>query len=330
MKSEIKIDDGLIVRYLAGEATPEEALALDDWLENPANKSYFLELQNTWNASFPGKFPRSISLESAWNSVNEKKGNVRMDSFPARRILAQKTFYKIAAAVLLLVTFAVFFYVRQHEEYSTEITLASGDSLQNITLSDRSSVVLNRSSIIRYPKTFGNPRELTVLEGEAFFRVSPDAANPFFIHTGYATIKVIGTTFNVVVKSTAFEVSVETGKVLVYTPTDSVFLEPDQAATLTAGSPSFMIKDSNQNTWAYATHKYTFNNTPLHEVFGYVESAQHCAIRMVNPDIGNCKLTATFESVSTEYMLTLITEALNLSVTKNDDRTFTVEGEGCR
>jgi transmembrane sensor len=132
-----------------------------------------------------------------------------------------------------------------------------------------------------------------------------------------------------VVSPSAFEVSVETGKVLVSTPTDSVFLEPGQAATLVAGAPSFMIKDSNQNTWAYATHKYTFNNTPLLEVFGYLESAQNCAIRMKNPDIGNCKLTATFESVSTEYMLTLITEALNLSVTKDDDRTFTVEGEGC-
>jgi ferric-dicitrate binding protein FerR (iron transport regulator) len=72
-----------------------------------------------------------------------------------------------------------------------------------------------------------------------------------------------------------------------------------------------------------------FNNTPLREVFGYVEKAQHCIINVDNSRIENCKLTATFEQVSTDYMLNLIAEALNLSVTKNDERSFTVEGEGC-
>jgi hypothetical protein len=64
-------------------------------------------------------------------------------------------------------------------------------------------------------------------------------------------------------------------------------------------------------------------------VFNYVEKAQHCEIHLENSRIENCRLTATFESVSTDYMLNLIAEALNLSVTKNDDSTFTVGGEGC-
>jgi ferric-dicitrate binding protein FerR (iron transport regulator) len=106
-------------------------------------------------------------------------------------------------------------------------------------------------------------------------------------------------------------------------------LKAGEAASLQPGTNHFIIHQSNSNDWSYATHKYVFHNTSLAQVFDYVEKAQNCEIRMGDASIGNCKLTATFESVSTEYMLTLITEALNLSVIKDDDHTFTVEGEGC-
>jgi transmembrane sensor len=140
---------------------------------------------------------------------------------------------------------------------------------------------------------------------------------------------VIGTSFNVVLGQNSMEVSVVKGKVLVYTASDSTYLEPGYTGSIRPGAESFRINESNSNAFAYATHKFEFKNAPLNEVFSYVERAQLCTIQMANKDIGNCKLTATFDNVSTDYMLTLITEALNLSVIKND-RTFTVEGKGCQ
>jgi ferric-dicitrate binding protein FerR (iron transport regulator) len=189
---------------------------------------------------------------------------------------------------------------------------------------------VNRYSNLAYPETFETgQREVTLIKGEVFFRVTADAAKPFVVNTSTISIKVVGTAFNVIVNEQSVSVSVDEGKVLVYSATDSVYLEADKAASFNPAQQKFEVTESNQNEWAYASGKLVFINTPLEEVFNHIEKLQNCEIQVSNAEIGNCKLTATFESVSTDYMLNLITEALNLSVTRNDERTFKVEGNGC-
>ena len=38
-KNDIVVDDELIAKYLSGEAQPEEAEALIDWLDDPLNQT---------------------------------------------------------------------------------------------------------------------------------------------------------------------------------------------------------------------------------------------------------------------------------------------------
>lgn len=329
MKNGIEINDALIAKYLSGAASPEEAMALDDWLQDAANRQHFRELQTMWEASFPSKSYRPVELASAWAKVERRK-HANLKTAKAKRVpFTSKVIFKIAASVLLVLFFGGMVYLYQAKK-PKEITFSSGDSLKHIHFEDRSTAVLNRNSNLVYPQSFANDyREVQFTKGEAFFDITPDAAKPFIIRTQTATIKVLGTAFNVLVSPDTLEVSVDRGKVLVYTSTDSVYLEKGEAAVLRTSETSFKTHGSNSNTWAYATHKFIFDNAAVSEVFRYVEKAQDCTIRMANPEIGNCKLTATFESVSTDNMLNLIAEALNLSVTKNDDRTFTVEGKGC-
>ena len=328
MKNEIEINDELIAKYLSGEASPEEAIALDDWLQVPANRLHFRALQKMWEASFPSKSYRPVVVESAWANV-EKRKHAGLKTAETRHLPKSNAIFKIAASVLLILSFGGIFYLYQIKK-PQDVSLSSGDSLKHIRFEDHSMAILNRNSHLVYPQKFANDqREVQFTKGEAFFNITPDAEKPFIVHTEIATIKVLGTAFNVLLKADTLEVSVDHGKVLVYTSTDTVYLEKGEAAFLRASDTAFKTQGSNSNVWAYATHKFVFNNTSVSEVFRYVEKAQDCTIHVANPEIGNCKLTATFESVSTDYMLNLITEALNLSVTKNDDRTFTVEGEGC-
>jgi transmembrane sensor len=329
VKNGIEINDALIAKYLSGAASPEEAMALDDWLQEPENRLHFGELQKTWEASFPSKSYRPVKLERAWAKVEERRHVSPKTTNSKHLAFKSNALFKIAASVLLVLSVGGMFYLYQAKR-PQNITLSSGDSLKHIHFEDHSTAILNRNSNLVYPQSFANDhREVQFTKGEAFFDITPDAAKPFIIRTQIATIKVLGTAFNVLVSPDTLEVSVDRGKVLVYTPTDSVYLEKGEAAVLRTSETSFKTHDSNSNTWAYATHKFVFNNASVSEVFKYVEKAQDCTIHMANPEIGNCKLTATFESVSTDNMLNLITEALNLSVTKNDDRTFTVEGKGC-
>ena len=329
MKNGIEINDALIAKYLSGAANPEEAMALDDWLQEPTNRLHFRELQKMWEVSFPSKSYRPVILESAWAKLEQRK-RINLKTPLTKQVSFRSTaIVKIAASVLLVLSFGGIFYLYQGQKQK-DIALSSGDSLKHIHFEDRSTAILNKNSELIYPQSFADDRrEVQFTKGEAFFDITSDPAKPFIIRTQLATIKVLGTAFNVLINQDTLEVSVDRGKVLVYTSTDSVYLEMGEATVLRTSETSFRIHDSNSNAWAYATNKLVFNNASVSEVFKYVEKAQDCTIHMANPEIGNCKLTATFESVSTDNMLNLITEALNLSVTKNDDRTFTVEGKGC-
>jgi transmembrane sensor len=330
VKNKIEINDAVIAKYLTGDASPEEAMALDEWIQDPANKLHFTEMQRAWDATFPRRLYRSIDVENAWSAMSRNKNGAVSTTKHTIAFFSARLLIKIAASILIVFTVGLILYFIKAGDKTIDVAIESNDSLRQIKFPDQSTAILNRNSTLVYPQTFSkSQREVTLMNGESFFKVVPDKSKPFVVHTNVATIKVIGTAFNVALKPETIEISVAEGRVLVYTLTDSVYLEAGVAASLKTGDAAFSIEESNSNGWAYATHKFVFNNTPLPEVFRYIEKAQNCSIRVKNKEIGNCKLTATFESVSTDYMLTLITEALDLSVKRNDHNTFTVEGEGC-
>ncbi len=328
MKNEIEINDELIARYLSGEATPEEAMALSDWLGDAVNRSRFEGLQQAWNSTSPGKVNRAVDVKSAWRIVDARKNNSRRSQ--RTFLLENRSILKIAAAVTLTVSVAAVLYFSFQKERPMQLAATTADSLQHITFADHSTAVVNRNGHLIYPEKFEtDQRQVSLMKGEAFFQVTADASKPFIVNTRMVSIKVVGTAFNVIVGDESVSVSVDEGKVLVFSPTDSIYLEPGKAASFNQAEQKFSLAKSNRNDWAYASRKLVFVNTPLWEVFEHIEKAQNCEIQVSDSAIGNCKLTATFESVSTDYMLNLITEALNLSVTRDDKRTFKVEGKGC-
>lgn len=66
-----------------------------------------------------------------------------------------------------------------------------------VTLSDGTRVWLNAASSLSYPTTFTEKDRSVTLRGEAYFEVSPNASQPFIVHTPNQDIKVLGTGFNI-------------------------------------------------------------------------------------------------------------------------------------
>jgi ferric-dicitrate binding protein FerR (iron transport regulator) len=126
------------------------------------------------------------------------------------------------------------------------------------------------------------------------------------------------------------EVSVDEGKVLVITPSGSHYLEKGARARIGAGDaePAQIDRTADSNTWGYATQRFSFKDTPMNEVVQRMEKAYPFTIQFSSPTLGNCKLTATFDHLSAEEMLTLIAETLNFKVTKHDT-VYILEGNGC-
>ncbi|KAB0489295.1 FecR family protein [Pseudomonas psychrophila] len=88
---------------------------------------------------------------------------------------------------------------------------------RTVALSDGSQMLLDSNTLadIQF-----NPeqREVTLLRGQAFFSVKPDADRAFYVNAGDVRVRVTGTAFAVSLGENGVDVSVESGTVAVQTP----------------------------------------------------------------------------------------------------------------
>ncbi len=334
MKNEqtIVITDELIARYLAGQASPEEAIALHAWLESRGHREHFEKTERTWHLTHPSKSPRATDSHAAWRSVQARVGGNRHSiAFPdqKRKRSAVRMIMQIAASAFILLGagFGAYFLLSGREV--PQVTHVTHQLPEERTLPDQTHVTLNRHSKIQYARDFaGKLREVT-LSGEAFFKVTKDAGKPFIVHTPMANVKVVGTAFNVAEGHGELEVSVSEGKVLVMTDHDSIYLEPGHTGVIRPGlNPINVTATADANTWGYATHNFMFKNTPLRDVLRYLEKSYPCSIELRTRTVGNCRLNATFERDSAENIIRLIAETLDLTLTQHG-QAFILDGKGC-
>lgn len=328
MKSdnEIEINDELIARYLSGAATPEEALALEDWRQVPANEIHFEELETAWNAAVAKENP-VFNSHQAWNKIDT--AIVKGAQEKTRFLGLTGGAWRIAASLLVVMTSVVLILLNWKTE-TRYATIATTTETRVVNLPDQSTVTVHHHTVLDYQEEFKNKtRELKLKEGEAFFQVAPDPQKPFVIHTPVADIGVVGTAFNVITSQDQTEVSVKEGKVWVRSGIDSVFLTAGGTALLAAGKSARVTKtDTENNVWGYATHRLVFKDTPMKAVIKDIEKAYACSISVANKNIAKCRLTATFDNDSIEKVVNLIAEILNLKV-KQDGKDYTLEGDGC-
>lgn len=206
----------LIDRYLAGKATAIEIAAIDQWLDQveehadtiPAQDR--IRLQTEMLAQIKLAQPRPLPDKNT-------------------HILSLFKPYLQVAAILGMVSglwalYGKFYNVDQpvvntnavvsYESYTTPKGRKA-----TLTLADQTVIQLNSATTIRYPKQFAGPqREVFLDEGEAFFKVTPDAKHAFVVHSpNDIDTKVLGTSFNIKNYKAIGELalSVNTGKVQV-------------------------------------------------------------------------------------------------------------------
>lgn len=126
----------------------------------------------------------------------------------------------------------------------------------NIKLSDGSTIHLNAGSQMRYPVNFvGSEREVW-LAGEAYFEVTT-SSKPFKVHSGELTVRVLGTSFNLMAydDEPIFETTLIDGSVQVEIEGEE---RDKQQVTLTPGRQAkFDIASGSVDVVRVNTAKYT-------------------------------------------------------------------------
>lgn len=222
----------------------------------------------------------------------------------------------------------------------------SGKS-KNVVLSDGSVVVLENNSSLKYSQDFNLKTRTVYLQGKAFFDVAKNAEKPFIIYSNGLVTKVLGTSFTITANEDDKDVtvSVVTGNVAVV-PQDQfenlpekqssvlsgLLLTPNQKAVYSRGdahlaktlvdNPVLVDKDSK-------TRDFTFENTPVNEVFEVLSKAYGINLVYDKTIFENCSLIVGLEDEGLYDKLRVICTTLNATY-KVMGSEILIEGKGCK
>ncbi len=323
-KNKYSVPIELLSKYIANEATETERAELEQWRNaNNKNSKEFNAFYKLWKESEKVKHYADIDIKAEWNRMEKTISVTATKTISITRVL------QIAASVIVLFGLSFLLY-NQTQTISTKTQFAQ---VQIIELPDGSKVTLNSKSKITYSKEFGKSNRLLTLKGEAFFDVTPNTQMPFIIDAQGATIKVVGTKFNV--KAYKYQPEV---KVAVVEGTVQLFetKQPTKKAVLNAGESGIYIKkkkaikkrpriEANEISWK--TMKMSFENSTLLEVVDVISNTYHVSIS-VSDVVMDCTITVEFDQKDLASVLKVLKSTLDLRITKQGD-TILIDGEGC-
>lgn len=316
-KQHIPITEDLLAKYLAGEAGPEEAIAIDSWLEAlPENRQTFDQLAKVWeNATLSSYQKPDVNQE--WERFSQKQS-------PKKKAY---TWLAVAASIVCLI--AVYKLLPVGKGIPEIISLRAQKDITRDTLPDNSYVVMPPGSEITYQAAFTS-RQIK-LKGEGYFKVHPSSQSPFIVETEELKIQVLGTAFNVRTSPEQIIVQVNNGAVLVSGRTSAVTLKGGQGCIYHRASRTFdtiSISENERNSYAYATRELHFQHTSLSEVVRQVSKAYNVEIRLENEKTADCRISTAFENKSLSYVLDVITESLDLQY-RTEGNVIYISGDEC-
>lgn len=211
---------------------------------------------------------------------------------------------KVAAAVLVAVCAGLFYSKlaqRKPEQLVYQVITAPKGSMKQVMLPDSTTVQLNAGTSIKFPVTFSTAkREVTLINGEAFFDVKHDASKPFLVHTAQVTTQVLGTSFNIKFYKELpdIQVFVNSGKVEVHDQKHTLgFYTPQQQLTYNKHTQSFTREQvAGDHSLSWMHDELILDNVSFKEITVYLQnrysvnfkyvgkrlSQQHYSVRFSN------------------------------------------------
>ncbi len=313
--------DEVLVKYLLGEATPEEGVVVQQWIAaDKANQRYFDNFKLIWDESKKLAAQSTINEEEAWQRFTRRiqadEGTVPRQ--PVRNTIAINSYswMKMAAMLVLLIGCGAFYYYTAGP--GSMVTEVAGDHTLVAKLPDGSMVTLNRNASITYPAHFSSDTRSVTLKGEGFFNVTPDKKKPFIITADNSSIKVVGTSFNVKSASGVTEVIVETGIVEVSKKHLGIRVMPHEKALVlpTRDTP---VKQNNEDDLYnyYRTKKFVCSDITLKRLADILNEAYDAHIVIEDASVANTKINTTFEEGPLDDILNVIKVTYNVNVVKN-------------
>lgn len=311
--------DALIGKYILGEASPEEAMLLEDWkAESPENERYYQQ-----SLSALGLVEQVISAETAWQKVRPQ---LAQKEAPIRKLNTRR-FYQVAAAVAVVIgvgAFAAYFL----NQTADQQLYAAKDVSSKVILKDGTQVTIAKNSSIELQEGYGTNHRHLKLKGSGYFSVKHSDKMPFVIDAGPLHIKDLGTKFDVNAAGDTIFVRVDEGVVMIYDNSGmKITLKATQSAyyVVSTGEMEFEIETNTPNGQGKT---FVFDNQRLETVVARLNQVYQTDIRIETPTVKNCLITTQFTDEELDMVLSVIAETLGLTVEKQGS-VYWLKGTSC-
>lgn len=298
-------DEDLLLTYIRGETSVEDAARVERWLQNDeANEQVLLQIASLY---FAQRRKQRIEQRKPLQAFAKAQRRIKMRSKKLRI-----TRWAIAAACIsgVIVLSTVISLLREPAVSSQRaqiVTVQSNAGMRSrFNLPDGSIVYLNSGSTLSYPVPFDAAERHVDLTGEAYFNVAHDSERPFVADAfdGKFRVKVLGTEFNM----QAFADETDASATLVSGSVNVTMQGSDHKAYERVLSPSEKIaynkftgemnveKVIPQYEIAWTEGRLIFKNSLLPEVLKKLSYFYNVKFDVKNKAINNYRFTGTFEN----------------------------------
>lgn len=316
MKQQLDTD-ALISKFLAGEASPEEAMQLEDWkAESPENRAYFERSRIAF-----GWADLVVDTNEAWLGVESQlKPQAKVRRFDPKIV------YSIAAALVVLLAIGSF--VLFMVPGSSVETYTAQATKKSVKLNDGTSIVIAKNSSIELAPGYGKQNRLVKLKGSGYFSVKHSEQLPFVIDAGPLHIKDLGTKFDVNATKDTIFVRVDEGLVMIYDNTGlKLTLKASESAYYVIATGEMELEvETHSGTGAAKT--FVFDNQRLEDVVKRMSSVYNVDIRLDNPQLKSCLITVRFDNEDLETALAVVAETMQLTLEKQGT-VYLLKGQSC-
>ncbi len=318
--------DEWLLKLQAAEPSQAHSEAFTDWLmQSPAHIEAYLAVSRAWHVlEMPNQHQWSPQALIAAAKGEVESGNViplrgmdRSRAFteerPTRPAPSRLRWSARVAAAGLVAAAAVLLF-QGYWPSADDIKTSVGEQ-RSVTLADGSVVFLNTNSKLRLRWT-NSERRIDLLRGEARFQVAKNAARPFVVATQEATVRAVGTVFNVRTGEAITQIAVLEGRVEVNAiprvqkesddpmpdtgrsaaqMTPDLLLAAGQRAAVTRRGVEPNVGPPIERVAAWTQRRLVFRGEPLSAVVAEFNRYRLQALMVDDPSLAEIRINGVFD-----------------------------------
>jgi transmembrane sensor len=329
------------------DVTPGTRARFDDWLrQSPQHIEAYIDIAAGWaelpTADPEGRIDMQAVVARARASHDENVVPLGRADKPGLRSNPRTRLRALAASLAMISILSgaiAWVWLSRAHTYSTGI----GEQ-RTLVLADGSTVILDALTTVRvrFSKT---ARAVDLVKGQAYFHDTYEPGRPFVVQSDEATIRAIGTQFDVHRQQDGMVVTVVEGKVAVAQPSQAAAPGPDAGLSSIAAERASLHPPSLANVFVSAGEQVTltaqlirqpervdvsaatawvqkrlvFDNTPLEEVAAQFNLYSSRRLVIVDPALRSVGISGVYSSADPVSLVGFLRAQPALLVTETDD-----------